>query len=110
ISESGMPAARRIAPYGYLLDAAPGPIFIGVEKPMKVYSFDNVLITHAKVAPELIYKVIDTLETNKADLLPVQPVLREFSAAGLYKKYDIPYHPGALKYFADHKIEATALP
>jgi len=109
IAESGMDAARKISPYGYLLDAVPGPVFIGVEKPMKVYSFDNVLITNAKVPDEIIIKIIDTLDKNKADLVAVQPVLREFSAAGLHKKYDIPYHPGALKYFKDNKIEAKAM-
>jgi hypothetical protein len=108
ISEPGMEAARKISPYGYLLDANPGPVFIGVEKPMKVYSFDNVLITSAKVPDAFINKVIDTLEQNKADLVAVQPVLREFSGAGLYKKYDMAYHPGALKYFKDKGIEAKA--
>jgi TRAP transporter TAXI family solute receptor len=109
ISEAGMDAARKISPYGYLLDANPGPVFIGVEKTMKVYSFDNVLLTSSKVPDAFIRKVIDTLEQNKADLVAVQPVLREFSAAGLYKKYDMPYHPGALKYFKEHNVEAKAL-
>jgi TRAP transporter TAXI family solute receptor len=109
IAETGMAAARKISPYGYLLDASPGPVFIGVDKPMKVYSFDNVLLTHAKVPDDMVIKIIDTLEKNKAELVAVQPVLREFSAAGLYKKYDMPYHPGALKYFAEHKVEAKAL-
>ena len=36
----------------------------------------------------------------------MQPVLREFSGAGLYKKYDMAYHPGALKYFKDKGLEA----
>lgn len=109
INEAGMDAARKITPYGYLTDVAPGPIFTGVSKPMKVYAFDNLLFTNAKVPDELIYKIIETLENNKPDLIAVQPVLREFSAAGLYKKYDIPYHPGALKYFKDKGIEAKAL-
>jgi TRAP-type uncharacterized transport system substrate-binding protein len=68
-----------------------------------------MLFTHAKVPDELICKFIETLDNNKADLVAVQPVLREFSAAGLYKKYDIPYHPGAVKYFRDKGIEAKAL-
>jgi TRAP transporter TAXI family solute receptor len=110
IPESGMEAARKVTRYGYLTDVSPGPVFVGVEKPMKVYTYDNVLITHAKVPDELIYKLIETLEANKPDLLSVQPVLREFSAAGLYRKYDVPYHPGALKYFNDNKISARAIP
>jgi hypothetical protein len=49
------------------------------------------------------------METNKADLIAVQPVLREFAAANLYKQYGLPYHPGALKYFKDKNIAAKAV-
>jgi TRAP transporter TAXI family solute receptor len=109
IDEKGMPAARKIMPYGYLTDVTPGPVFIGVEKPMKVYSFDNLFFTSAKVPDEFVYKFLDTLEKNKADLVAIQPVLREFSAAFGYKQYDLPYHPGALKYFKERNLTAQAL-
>ena len=104
----GIAEARKISPFGYLSDIAPGPIFVGVEKPMKVYTIDNILFTHAKVPDDVVYKVIETMEANKADMIAVAPNLREFSAAGLNKKYDFPYHPGALKYFKDKNIEAKA--
>ncbi len=45
----GHAAAKKIMRWGYLTPVTPGPVFIGVEKPMKIYSFDNVLLTHAKV-------------------------------------------------------------
>ena len=109
IDEKGMSAARKISPYGYLTQVQPGPIYIGVEKPMKVYSFDNLLLTSAKVPDELIYKILDTLEKNKADLAAVQPVLRAFSAAAAYKQYDMPYHPGALKYYKEHNLQPKPL-
>src|SRR5262249_56686880 len=32
----GMAEAQKIQPYGYLSEVSPGPIFVGVEKPMKV--------------------------------------------------------------------------
>jgi uncharacterized protein len=105
----GMAAAREISPFGYLSDIAPGPIFVGVEKPMKVYTLDNLLFTHAKVSDDVVYKVIEAMEANKADMVAIAPNLREFSAAGLNKKYDFPYHPGALKYFKDKNIEAKAI-
>jgi TRAP transporter TAXI family solute receptor len=110
IPEGGMAAARKLSRYGYLTEVGPGPIFIGVEKPMKVYSFDNVLLTSSKVPDDVIYRIIDTLVKHKADLVAVQPVLREFSAAGLHKQYAVPYHPGALKYFKEHNLAAQALP
>ena len=37
-------------PWAYLTQIGPGPIFTGVEKPMKVYSFDNVIIASAEGA------------------------------------------------------------
>ncbi len=109
MDEKGMPAAKKIMPWGYATQVGPGPIFIGVEKPMKVYSFDNVLLTHAKVPDDIIYKFLDTLEKNKPDLIAVQLVLREFSAEGGYKQYGMPYHPGALKYFKERNLTARAL-
>jgi TRAP transporter TAXI family solute receptor len=109
VPESGMPAAQKIFPAGYLTQATPGPFFVGVDSPMGVYTWDNMLFTNAKVKDEVVYKIIETMENSKADLVSVQPALREFSAAGLYKKLDIPYHPGALRYFADKKIEAKAI-
>ena len=96
-------------PWGYLTPVAPGPIFIGVVKPMMVYSFDNVLITNAKVPDEIIYKYLDTMEKNKTDLVAVQPVLREFSAAAGYKQYGVPYHPGALKDFKERNLQPKPL-
>jgi TRAP transporter TAXI family solute receptor len=108
ISDSGMAAAKKILPQGYLTQAAPNPFFVGVEKPMKVYTWDNMIFTNAKVKDDAVYKIIETLDANKADLVAVQPALREFSAANLAKRYDIPYHPGALKYFKDKNIAMKA--
>ncbi len=109
MDENGMPAARKIMAYGYAAPVTPGPIFIGVEKPMKVYAFDNILITSSKVKDELIYKVLETMEKNKDDLVAVQPVLREFTPAFGYANYALPYHPGALKFFKDRNLTARPL-
>jgi len=108
IPEAGMAASRQIFPYGYLTPGTPSPFFIGLEKPMAVYSYDNMLLTNAKVKDETVYKIIETMDTNRSDLVAVQPVLREFTAAGLYKQYDIAYHPGALRYFKDKDIQPKA--
>ena len=109
IPASGMPAAKKIFSYGYLTKAVPNPFFVGVTKPMDVYAWDNLLITNDQVPDDVIYKIIDTLVNNKADLVAVQPALREFSAQKLYTAYDLPYHPGALKYFKDHNITPMAI-
>ena len=43
--DADMEAANQISPYGYLSEVAPGPAFVGVDRPMKVYTFDNLLFT-----------------------------------------------------------------
>jgi TRAP transporter TAXI family solute receptor len=109
IPESGMAAAKKLLPEGYLSKAVPNGFFVGVDHPMGVYTWDNMIFTNAKVSDDVVYKLVDTLEKNKADLVAIQPALREFSAAELYKSYDIPYHPGALKYFKEHNLKAKGL-
>jgi TRAP transporter TAXI family solute receptor len=106
IDENGMPTAKKIMPWAYLTQIGPGPIFTGVEKPMKVYSFDNVIITSAKVPDDFVYKILDLMEKNKDELVAVQPVLREWTPAFGYKQYGVPYHPGALKFFKERNLTA----
>jgi len=106
IPKEGMAAAQKIVPEGYLSPAVPSPFFVGVEQPMDVYTWDNMLVTNAKVKDEVVAKMIETLQANKADLIAVQPALRDFDDKALYKSYDLKYHPGALKYFKDHNITA----
>jgi len=104
VPEAGMKAAQTIFPQGYLARVEPGPLFVGVERPMGVYTWDNLLFTNAKVADDVVYKVIKAMVEHKADLVTVQPALRALTPEGLYKNFGVPYHPGALKYFSENKI------
>jgi TRAP-type uncharacterized transport system substrate-binding protein len=67
-----------------------------------------MLFTNAKVKDDIVYRIVETLESNKADLVAVQPALKDFSAADLYKQYDIAYHDGALKYFKEKGLKPKA--
>jgi TRAP transporter TAXI family solute receptor len=105
----GWEAAKKIMPWAYLTQIGPGPIFTGVDKPMKVYSFDNVMIASSKVPEDFIYKILTLMEQNKNDLVIVQPVLREWTPAFGYKQYGVPYHPGALKFFKEKNVSPQPL-
>ena len=104
----GMAAARQHSPYGYLTEAQPGPVFVGISQPTKVYTFDQMLYTHAGISDDLVYKIVDTMANNKADMVATAPAMNDFSLETMYRKHEMTYHPGALKYFQDHKIEAKA--
>lgn len=109
IDVAGMPAAKKIMPWGYLTEVQPSPFYTGVEKPMKVYSFDNVLITSAKAPDDLIYKLLDSMEKGKEGIVSVTPAMAEFTPAFAYKQYGVPYHPGALKYYKEHNLSPRAI-
>ncbi len=49
----GLEASRKVFPYGYFVEVKPGPVFVGVEKPMKAYSMDYVLFTNAKTKDDV---------------------------------------------------------
>jgi TRAP transporter TAXI family solute receptor len=102
-------ASRKFFPYGYLSQIGPSPMFIGVTHPIKSYTLDYMLFTNAKTKDEVVYKMVDTLVKNKAELAAIAPHLRTFDPARLYKKFNMAYHPGALKYFAEHKMQAADL-
>jgi TRAP transporter TAXI family solute receptor len=110
-SPENLAASRKLFPYGYLTQVMPMPIplYVGVTRPMQVYTFDYMLFTSVKTKDDAVYRMIDTLVDNKADLAAIAPHLQEFSAAALYKKFNMPYHAGALKYFADHNIPAVEI-
>lgn len=101
--------SRKQFPYGYLTPTGPAPLFVGVTQPINVYTIDYMLFTNASVKDEVIYKIIDTLTKNKPDLVSVAPHLGSFNPAFLYKKFDMPYHPGALKYFTDNKMQPVEI-
>jgi len=104
----GLEASRKIFPYGYFTEVKPIPAYVGVSEPMKVYSMDYILFTNSKMKNETVEKIIDTMAKNKPDLVAVAPAMNDFSLDSMYRKHTMTYHPGALKYFQDHKIEAKA--
>jgi TRAP transporter TAXI family solute receptor len=102
----GLESSRKIFPYGYFTEVKPIPAFVGVTEPMKVYSMDYILYAHAKMKDETVAKIIDTMANNKAEMVATAPALNDFSLETMYRKHTMTYHPAALKYFQDKKIEA----
>src|SRR5262245_22801487 len=76
-SPENLAASRKLFPYGYLTQVAPIPLYVGVTRPMQVYTFDYMLFASAKT--KAVYKMIDTLVNNKAELAAIAPHLQEFS-------------------------------
>jgi TRAP-type uncharacterized transport system substrate-binding protein len=101
-------ASQKVFPYGYFVELKPIPVFVGVPQPMQSYAMDYVLFTNAKTKDEVVYKILDTMAKHKPDMVAVAPIMNDFSAEAAYRKHNMTYHPGALKYFQDNKLQAKA--
>jgi TRAP-type uncharacterized transport system substrate-binding protein len=76
---------------------------------MKVYSFDNVMITSAKVSDDFVYKLLSAMQKGKDGIVAIAPAMAEFSPAFAYRQYGVPYHPGALKFYKERKLSPRPL-
>lgn len=99
-------AAQKIFKYLYFSQLSPRPGLTGVVEPVNILTYDNLLLTSASAKDDVVYKVLETLANNKADLVATAPWLGEVSAEGYHKQYPVPYHPGAVKYFTEKNIPA----
>src|SRR6476620_5081195 len=95
------------AKYGALYAASviPAKTYPGQDQDNPIAVVWNILVTNDKLPDDLAYTIVKTIFDKKADLVAVH---READAID-YKSQakensPVPWHPGALKYFAEHGV------
>jgi hypothetical protein len=101
-------AGKMNAKYGKLY--APGTIPAGsypsYDKPNQNVDVWNILVTGAKMSEDDAYKIVKTLVERKADLVAVHKDAEAFSLENqIQARSPVPFHPGALKYFAEKGVK-----
>ena len=96
------------AKYGklYVTDTIPAKTYPGQETDNKISTVWNILIANESMADDIAYNIVKLIFDKKADLVAVHK-----EAENVDFKYQIkasspvPWHPGALKYFADKGVK-----
>src|SRR5690348_10222242 len=96
------------AKYGalYVRDVIPAKTYPGQEKDNPQSTVWNILVTNDKMSDDVAYKVAKIIFDHKAELVSVHS-----EAANIDYKYQVkanspvPWHPGALKYFAEQGVK-----
>ncbi len=96
------------AKYGklYVTDVIPAKTYPGQDTDNKISTVQNILITNDKMSDDTAYAIVKLIFDKKADLVAVHK-----EAQNIDHKYQrtenspVPWHPGALKYFADKGIK-----
>jgi hypothetical protein len=66
----------------------------------------NILVTHANMADDMAYKIVQIIIDHKADLVAVHGEAKSFSLENQIKTNSpIPWHPGAVKYFTEKGVK-----
>jgi TRAP transporter TAXI family solute receptor len=90
----------------YVKGTIPAKTYPGQQKDAQVADVWNLLVVHEKMDEKLVHDVVKTMFENKADLTAVHA-----EAANLELNNQvaigspIPFHPGALRYFAEKGVK-----
>ena len=90
----------------YVRDVIPAKTYPGQEKDNPQSTVWNILVTNDKMTDDVAYNVAKIIFDHKAELVAVHS-----EAANIEYKYQVksnspvPWHPGALKYFAEQGVK-----
>jgi TRAP transporter TAXI family solute receptor len=99
-SPEALARMQKILPGSYAMKVNPAPNLDGIAEPTNVIAFDMVFFTRKDVPDEVVYNVTKALHDNKADLVGTFRPMSLFQPDKMAKTIqDIPFHPGALKYY-----------
>jgi TRAP transporter TAXI family solute receptor len=96
------------AKYGklYVTDVIPPKTYPGQDTANKISTVWNIMVTNEKMPDDIAYAIVKMVFDKKADLVAVHK-----EAENIDDKYQltgnspVPWHPGALKYFADKGVK-----
>jgi uncharacterized protein len=101
-SPAALARMEEVLPGSYVMEVKPSPQYDGITQPTKVIAFDMVLSTNASVSDDVVYQVTKAIHDNKAALAATFPPFNLFKPDAMAKIVkDVPFHPGALKYYQE---------
>jgi uncharacterized protein len=94
-----------VMPGSYVVHVNPAPNLDGIAEPMSLIAFDMVLYTTDKTADDVVYRAAKALYENKKELASTFAAFNGFDPKTMAKPVkDVPFHPGALKFYKEAGI------
>jgi TRAP transporter TAXI family solute receptor len=89
----------------YTRDTIPAKSYPGQEAPSQVATVWNLIVAHAEMPDDVAYNIVKTIFEKRDELILVHKEAQNFDLKHQSNAAaSIPYHPGALKYFAERGI------
>ncbi len=95
---------KAVAPGAWVAEVKPSPNLPGITQPQGAYTTPFIILASATVPDDVVYKLVKALHGNKAALVAANGVFNDFNPAAMHAdNIDVPYHPGAKKFYAEIK-------
>ena len=89
----------------YVHDSIPKSTYKGMDADNKIATVWNILVSNQNLSDKVAYEIVKTIFDHKADLVAVHKESENFTLANQKASASpIPFHPGAIKYFAERGI------
>lgn len=90
----------------YVEDAIPKATYRGMDADNKQATVMNILVANANMDDKTAYNIVKTIFDKRQDLINVHKEAANFKLENQKASASpIPFHPGAVKYFAEHGIK-----
>jgi len=94
-------AASESMPGVFIETVEPSSAYPGFSKPINVIASKYLLVTNASADEDAVYIATKALYENKESLVAAYPAMAEFDPENMRMDLGVPYHPGALKFYAE---------
>ena len=92
----------------YVEDAIPKAMYKGMDSDNNQATVMNILVTHANMDEKTAYNIVKTIFDKRTDLIAVHKEAENFKLESQKASASpIPFHPGALKYFAEKGVKVN---
>jgi hypothetical protein len=98
-----LPALQRDHGELYFPLEIPAGLYPGVDQPVTVVGIANVLVVNRSMPDDLAHDITRVLFEKKSELAAIHPEAAQLSLERGAGGSPAPYHPGALKYYAEQK-------
>jgi TRAP transporter TAXI family solute receptor len=80
----------------------------GQEKDLTLISQPNLLVVHADIPDEVVYRIVGTLYANLGQLQQIHQATQSMTLEKAVEGLSLPLHPGALRFYEEKGLEIPA--
>lgn len=74
---------------------------VGIHGPTTIMAYNIFFTTNDKMPDDVVYNIVKMLHESKEDLVKGQPVFRGFDPKAMTQEIEVPWHPGAIKFYKE---------